>query len=63
MIVLPIFLRRHNLIREERDDNPFSQTLWHYDNADRLLSHEGAQPGNQHLRWDGASIKEAPKTP
>ena len=44
----------NNLIREERDDNPFSQTLWHYDNAGRLLSQEGAQPGNEQWRWDGA---------
>jgi len=44
----------NNLIREERDDNPFSQTLWNYDNAGRLLSQDGAQPGNEQWRWDGA---------
>ena len=44
----------NNLIREERDDNPFSQTLWNYDNAGRLLSQDGAQPGNEKWRWDGA---------
>jgi len=44
----------NNLIREQRDDNPFSQTLWHYDSAGRLLAQEGAQPGNDTWRWDGA---------
>jgi YD repeat-containing protein len=44
----------NNLIREERDDNPFSQTLWNYDNAGRLLSQDGAQPGNEQWRWDSA---------
>ena len=42
----------NNLIREQRDDNPFSQTLWHY--AGRLLAQEGAQPGNDTWQWDGA---------
>ncbi|MBP2198256.1 RHS repeat-associated core domain-containing protein [Pantoea cypripedii] len=45
---------RNNLIREERDDNPFSQTLWQYDSAGRLLGQEGVQPGNGQWRWDAA---------
>ena len=44
----------NNLSREERDDNPLSQTLWNYDKASWLLSQEGAQPGNEQWRWDGA---------
>ncbi|WP_455819462.1 RHS repeat-associated core domain-containing protein [Pseudomonas cerasi] len=44
----------NNPIREDRDDDPFSQTLWHYDGAGRLLAQEGAQPGNEWWRWDGA---------
>ena len=44
----------NNLSREERDDNPLSQTLWNYDKASWLLSLEGAQPGNEQWRWDGA---------
>ena len=44
----------NNLIREERDDNPFSQTLWKYDSSGRLLAQEGAQPGNSSWQWDSA---------
>ncbi len=44
----------NNPIREDRDDDPFSQTLWHYDGAGRLLAQEGAQPGNEFWRWENA---------
>ncbi len=44
----------NNLIREERDDNPLSKIILKYDKASWLLSQEGAQPGNEQWRWDGA---------
>ncbi|MGK8933014.1 RHS repeat-associated core domain-containing protein [Pluralibacter gergoviae] len=45
---------RNNLIREERDDNPFSWHRWQYDGAGRLLAQDGTLPGQEQWRWDGA---------
>ena len=45
---------RNNLIREERDDNPFSWHRWQYDGAGRLLTQDGTLPGQEQWRWDGA---------
>lgn len=33
------------LVREERDDNPFSWYRWQYDSAGRLLVQDGTLPG------------------
>ncbi|MBT2099536.1 hypothetical protein KKZ41_10585 [Enterobacter asburiae] len=35
---------RNNLVREERDDNPFSWYRWQYDSAGRLLVQDGTLP-------------------
>lgn len=45
---------RNNLLREERDDNPFSYSRWKYDDAGRLLSQEGSLPNQEQWRWDAA---------
>jgi RHS repeat-associated protein len=46
---------RNNLVREERDDNPFSWSNWQYDSAGRLLEQDGTLPGQEQWRWDAAS--------
>ncbi|EOV9632639.1 RHS repeat-associated core domain-containing protein [Cronobacter dublinensis] len=45
---------RNNLIREERDDNPFNWYRWKYDNAGRLLTQDGTLPGQEQWQWDAA---------
>jgi YD repeat-containing protein len=45
---------RNNLVREERDDNPFSWYRWQYDSAGRLLVQDGTLPGQEQWRWDAA---------
>ena len=45
---------RNNLVREERDDNPFSWYRWQYDSAGRLLVQDGSLPGQEQWRWDAA---------
>ncbi|MDK1250854.1 RHS repeat-associated core domain-containing protein [Cronobacter sakazakii] len=45
---------RNNLIREERDDNPFSWYRWKYDSAGRLLTQDGTLPGQEQWQWDAA---------
>ncbi len=45
---------RNNLVREERDDNPFSWYRWQYDIAGRLLVQDGTLPGQEQWRWDAA---------
>ncbi|MCU5771725.1 DUF6531 domain-containing protein [Erwiniaceae bacterium BAC15a-03b] len=45
---------RNNLIRDERDDNPFSHSRWQYDDAGRLLSQDGSLPNQEQWRWDAA---------
>ncbi|MFB4663648.1 type IV secretion protein Rhs, partial [Enterobacter kobei] len=42
------------LVREERDDNPFSWYRWQYDSAGRLLVQDGSLPGQEQWRWDAA---------
>ncbi|MFZ4835076.1 RHS repeat-associated core domain-containing protein [Rouxiella sp. Mn2063] len=44
----------NNLIREERDDNPFHWHRWQYDSAGRLLAQDGTLPGQEQWRWDAA---------
>ncbi len=46
---------RNNLIREERDDNPFAWRQWQYDAAGRLLNQGGSLPDAETWRWDAAS--------
>ena len=46
---------RNNLVREERDDNPFNWYRWKYDDAGRLLTQDGTLPGQEQWRWDAAS--------
>ncbi len=46
---------RNNLIREERDDNPFAWRQWQYDAAGRLLNQGGSLPDGEQWRWDAAS--------
>ncbi len=45
---------RNNLVREERDDNPFSWYRWQYDSAGHLLVQDGTLPGQEQWRWDAA---------
>ena len=45
---------RNNLVREERDDNPFSWYRWQYDSAGRLLVQDGTLPGQEQWCWDAA---------
>lgn len=45
---------QNNLIREERDDNPFIWHRWKYDGAGRLLVQDGSLPGHEQWRWDAA---------
>jgi RHS repeat-associated protein len=45
---------RNNLIREERNDNPFDWYRWKYDDAGRLLTQDGTLPGQEQWRWDAA---------
>ncbi|XTZ40176.1 RHS repeat-associated core domain-containing protein [Salmonella enterica] len=45
---------RNNLIREERDDNPFSNYHWKYDRSGRLLAQDGTLPGQEQWQWDAA---------
>ena len=45
---------RNNLVREERDDNPFSWHRWRYDDVGRLLTQDGTLPGQEAWRWDAA---------
>ncbi len=45
---------RNNLVREERDDNPFNGYRWQYDSAERLLEQDGTLPGHEQWRWDAA---------
>ncbi|QHM73916.1 putative deoxyribonuclease RhsA [Mixta intestinalis] len=43
-----------NLIREEHNDNPFSNHSWRYDGVGRLLEQDGTLPGREQWRWDAA---------
>ena len=45
---------RNNLIREERNDNPFDWYRWKYDDAGRLMTQDGTLPGQEQWRWDAA---------
>ncbi|MGK9176045.1 RHS domain-containing protein, partial [Yokenella regensburgei] len=42
------------LVREERDDNPFNWSNWQYDDIGRLLSQRGTLGGNEQCHWDAA---------
>ena len=43
-----------NLVREDRDDNPFSWYRWQYESVGRLLVQDGTLPGQEQWRWDAA---------
>jgi RHS repeat-associated protein len=42
------------LVREEREDNPFKWSNWQYDSLGRLLTQDGTLGGNEQCRWDAA---------
>ncbi|MFS2223221.1 DUF6531 domain-containing protein, partial [Pantoea sp. B65] len=45
---------RNNLVRDERDDNPFSHSRWQYDDAGYLLTQEGSLAAPEQWRRDAA---------
>jgi len=48
---------RNNLVREERDDNPFSWYRWQYDSAGRVLVQDGTPErmtdSEGQVHWEG----------